>query len=1145
MTGSMKRCTWILIWALLLGWVLSSAFRGHVAADDNNGDDDQVPAIVITEPQGSTQVTEGGPGAHYTIALTEAPVAAVTITLSPDDEVTVEPAVVVFAVDSWDEPQIVTVTAVDDDVAEGAHTGRVGHTVTSADERYEGLAVPEVVVAITDNDTPGVRIEPTSLSILEGGPPGSYRVRLTSRPGASVVVVPHSRGDGLELAPHQLTFDAAHWDDWQTVAVSVDDDAVAMGPRTGVIAYRAESDDPTYDGLAITDVHVSLSDDDVAGVTVAPTTVHVEEGGATDTYGVTLESQPLADVTIRVSSDGQTRTTPTLLSFAPSDWNQTQQVTVTAEDDLVEEGDHESVIEHSVESADPAYDGLAVQAVTAVIADRRPPGVRIRESVGSTRVTEGGPSDSYTIALRSMPLSNVVITIDADSEVTVQPSAITFRPWDWDEEVTVTVWAVDDDVAEGAHTSTLRHTASSNDPRYQGIEIADVVVSITDNDAAGVRVSPTSVQVAEGGATATYQVVLESRPTADVTVRIVTDDQARTQPTTLIFGPATWSTSRSVTVTAEDDGVVEGDHQSTIRHIVESNDGVYDGIEVAAVTVAITDRTTPAGVHIVETGSATHVTEGGAGDTYTVVLASRPQAAATIHITTDAQTTVAPSQLVFTSGNWRDARVVAVSAVDDRRAEGDHASTIRHRSTSADPAYDGISIRDVVAFITDNDRAGVSISTHHIDMVEGDDGAGYTLALESEPATEVLVRVSTDGLTVASPSEVRFTPTDWQTPRWVSIAVDDDANPQGTRVSTVRHSVESGDVHYQAVSVDAVSVTVYDNDRADVIVSSRVEPITTPDGSTSFSVRLTSRPRGDVVIPLHISSDLCRLDLDAVRLTRDTWQEGVQVMVSANVGAFWRGEAQVIIALGPTSSSDPHYDGRDPEDVVVTLRIERSTQDVWMPLAVRLWPPLPAAPALRAVDNPQGLGDYSVSWDAADGADSYVLEEATDASFADGQELYAGPGTTQAVSGRGPGRYYYRVAATNAWGQSAWSAAVVVDVLWEREPNDTATEANGPLLDGITYCGALAVGDVQDYYRLAMGAAGRIEVWLDGIPAGQNYDLVVRDAALQLVGYSAELGDASEHARTETLPAGTYYIQVYQRSGGGSPEPYALRFSVR
>ena len=495
------------------------------------------------------------------------------------------------------------------------------------------------------------------------------------------------------------------------------------------------------------------------------------EKAARRTPAVTLESA--ADVTIRVSSDGQTRTTPTLLSFAPSDWNQTQQVTVTAEDDLVEEGDHESVIEHSVESADPAYDGLAVQAVTAVIADRRPPGVRIRESVGSTRVTEGGPSDSYTIALRSMPLSNVVITIDADSEVTVQPSAITFRPWDWDEEVTVTVWAVDDDVAEGAHTSTLRHTASSNDPRYQGIEIADVVVSITDNDAAGVRVSPTSVQVAEGGATATYQVVLESRPTADVTVRIVTDDQARTQPTTLIFGPATWSTSRSVTVTAEDDGVVEGDHQSTIRHIVESNDGVYDGIEVAAVTVAITDRTTPAGVHIVETGSATHVTAGGAGDTDTVVLASRPQAAATIHITTDAQTTVAPSQLVFTSGNWRDARVVAVSAVDDRRRGTMRAPSVT--STSADPAYDGISIRDVVAFITDNDRAGCP-SRRTTSTWSGRRRCRVYARFGERAGPGNGLRVSTDGLTIASPSEVRFTPTDWQTPRWVSIAVDDDAN---------------------------------------------------------------------------------------------------------------------------------------------------------------------------------------------------------------------------------------------------------------------------------------------------------------------------------------------------------------------------------
>jgi len=102
-------------------------------------------------------------------------------------------------------------------------------------------------------------------------------------------------------------------------------------------------------------------------------------------------------------------------------------------------------------------------------------------------------------------------------------------------------------------------------------------------------------------------------------------------------------------------------------------------------------------------------------------------------------------------------------------------------------------------------------------------------------------------------------------------------------------------------------------------------------------------------------------------------------------------------------------------------------------------------------------------------------------------------------------------------------------------------------MPGLTYRGVLAGdGDTQDYYWLEMGGAGRLEVWLDAIPAGQNDDLVLRDAALNQVDYSGELDSRDEYIDTEEiLPPGRYYIQVYQRSGGGSPEPYALCYAVR
>ena len=58
----------------------------------------------------------------------------------------------------------VTVTAVDDAVAEGAHTGTITHTPSGGG--YAGVAVANVVVDVTDNDTRGVTI------VLPGSPPG-------------------------------------------------------------------------------------------------------------------------------------------------------------------------------------------------------------------------------------------------------------------------------------------------------------------------------------------------------------------------------------------------------------------------------------------------------------------------------------------------------------------------------------------------------------------------------------------------------------------------------------------------------------------------------------------------------------------------------------------------------------------------------------------------------------------------------------------------------------------------------------------------------------------------------------------------------------------------------------------------------------
>ncbi len=94
---------------------------------------------------------------------------------------------------------------------------------------------------------------------------------------------------------------------------------------------------------------------------------------------------------------------------------------------------------------------------------------------------------------------------------------------------------------------------------------------------------------------------------------------------------------------------------------------------------------------------------------------------------------------------------------------------------------------------------------------------------------------------------------------------------------------------------------------------------------------------------------------------------------------------------------------------------------VYLPLVMKRWPPIPDTPVLNPINNPNGSSGYTVSWQAAYLASTYTLQEATNASFSGAVTRYSGTGTSWTASGKAPGTYYYRVKATNSWGDSGWS----------------------------------------------------------------------------------------------------------------------------
>src|SRR4029077_2887097 len=114
----------------------------------------------------------------------------------------------------------------------------------------------------------------------------------------------------------------------------------------------------------------------------------------------------------------------------------------------------------------------------------------------------------------------------------------------------------------------------------------------TDDDTAGITLTPTAGLVTtEAGGTATFTVVLTARPTANVTMGLISADttEGTVNPASVTFTSDNWNTPQTVTITRVNDTLDDGD---TAYDIVptpaSSSDSSYNGLSTGNVSVTNT-----------------------------------------------------------------------------------------------------------------------------------------------------------------------------------------------------------------------------------------------------------------------------------------------------------------------------------------------------------------------------------------------------------------------------------------------------------------------------------------------------------------------------------------------------------------------------
>ena len=235
------------------------------------------PAPGVTVNPTELSVLEASGTNTYTLVLTTAPTADVTIAVESDTDTaaTVSPTSLTFSTTDWNTAQTVTVTGVNDDVP-GDRTATVTHTATSGDTDYEGVAIDPVTVTVEDDDAAGVIVDPLALTVDEADGTDTYTLVLTRAPTADVTIAVASDTDtAATVSSASLTFTTADWNTAQTVTVTgVNDDV--PGDRTATVTHAPTSGDTDYNSVSIASVTVTVTDDDAASAVLAaadPTTL--------------------------------------------------------------------------------------------------------------------------------------------------------------------------------------------------------------------------------------------------------------------------------------------------------------------------------------------------------------------------------------------------------------------------------------------------------------------------------------------------------------------------------------------------------------------------------------------------------------------------------------------------------------------------------------------------------------------------------------------------------------------------------------------------------------------------------------------------------------------------------------------------------
>ena len=820
----------------------------------------------------------------------------------------------------------VTLTVTNDNLYEGGSAGTKetvqinlnagGSSFNDGIKKASGYT--PLSLTIEDND-----LQPMFSIADVSGPENGSLTFTVKRDGAKGNNVSVTAGTGDHGGPHPAIADTDYTTKTQKLdfgsgaktrqfVVTMTDDNIDEPNETFAVTLSKPVDNQNLPKPGIkpdgkTAVGTITDNDDAPTVTLVLTPASIDESGNTSTVTATMDGTSSEAVTLTVSampvspavagdltlSENTTLTIPALSQAS------TGVVTITAIDNEVDAADKTVTIAATATGGNGVVEAPDDQTLTIEDDDTR--GITVSETALTIDEEDNENTDdrenegTYEVALTSQPEGGTVtvdITNPGPTVATVDPPRLTFTADNWEMAQTVTVIAKDDTIDDTGDqkTTTITHTVSAADTDYADEEVADVAVTVRDDDAAPMALTITvdtdtgadddQNTIGEGASNPTVRITAtlggETQFATDQTITITVGDSDKDSategtggdyntvndlPLTLTAGAE--SVSHDLSLTLNDDDVDEPGETVTVAGKlagVTVTDTMFT-IEDNDATPTVTLVLTPASINESGATNASTVTatmDGTSSEAVTLTVSATPvdQAVADDLALSDNTTLTIPANTQASTG------VVTITAVDNEVDAADKTVTV---SATATGGNELVAPGNQTLTITDDDTRGITVSKATLTLDEADNAATmdvdedegtYTVVLDSAPSGgTVTIGVASGDTDVAtvSPMNLTFTDSNWDEPQTVTVTAVPDGidNPNDRRTAAITHTVTAMGTDYVGATASPVTVTVNDDDGAPTLSINSPSVDEVDMGATAtltFTVRLAPESGNTVTV---------------------------------------------------------------------------------------------------------------------------------------------------------------------------------------------------------------------------------------------------------------------------------------------------------